>query len=77
MTYTVNVHHITSDKPETWGTDLNFRAANDLFDHIVDEDETRLTDDVELVDENYITVKYYDYASGTVEYSDEFYSLIA
>ena len=36
MTYTVNVYHVGCDKPETWGTDLNFRAANDLFDHIVD-----------------------------------------
>ena len=77
MTYTVNVYHVACDKPETWGTDLNFRAANDLFDHIVDAEDIRLTDDVALLDEDYRTVKFYDFESGNIEYTDDFYQLIS
>ena len=76
MTYTVNVYHVGCDKPETWGTDLNFRAANDLFDHIVDEEEVRLTDDVALINEDYETVKFYNFEDGNIIYTDEFYELI-
>ena len=77
MTYTVNVYHVACDKPETWGTDLNFRAANDLFDHIVDEQDVRLTDDVALVDEDYNTVKFYNFEDGNIHYTEDFYALIA
>jgi len=77
MTYTVNVYQVTPGSLfQTWGTDLNFRAANDLFDHIVDEQDLDLRDDVELVDENDTTIKFYDFESGNIIYSDEFYQLI-
>ena len=76
MKYTVNVYHVAANKPETWGTDLDFRPANDLFDHIVDEEDVRLTGDVELVDDDYTTIKYYDFESGNIEYADEFYPLV-
>ena len=76
MKYTVNVWHVAASKPETWGTDLNFRTANDLFDHIVDEDDVRLTDDVELVDDNNLLIKFYNFEEGNIVYSDEFYSLV-
>ena len=77
MTYTVNVFEVTPHSIfQTWGTDLNFRAANDLFDHIVDSFDLKLTDDVALVDEDDTTIKFYDFESGNIVYSDEFYELI-
>ena len=77
MTYTVNVYDVKPDSLfETWGTDLNFRAANDLFDYIVDDQDVNITDDVELIDEDGTTIKFYDFESGNIDYSEEFYALI-
>ena len=77
MTYTVNVYECgPTVLYDTWGTDLNFRAANDLFDYIVDEQDVNITDNVELTDEDGTRIKVYDFESGNIDYSEEFYALI-
>ena len=77
MTYTVNVYECgPTVLCDTWGTDLNFRAANDLFDYIVDEQDVNITDNVELTDEDGTRIKVYDFESGNIDYSEEFYALI-
>ena len=77
MTYSVDVYEVTPNSlSQTWGYNLNFRAANDLFDRIVDSLDLNLTDDVALVDEDDNPIKFYNFETGNIIYSDEFYELI-